>query len=530
MSTYTQLEKLLGPLKASVPTILDEDESSTFPSEAELLLKEFRVLDYLIPHAQGGKMESLETVLAVGRSISRRNLSAAIAIGQTLLGSLPIWLAGSGDQKSELVAQLKKGKLGCLALTEEEHGSDLSSTEVSNTTEGELTGKKWCINNATRGEMMSVLSKNVQTGLVNIIFIQKNKPHRGKFANTPKLRTHGIRGADISGIVFENFQQTGSLVGKEGQGLEIVFKTLQISRLLCAAFTLGAVDTVLRRTLEFSEARILYGKSILEIPAIRSKLTEAYKKVLLIESFTLVAGRLVTFLPEQMSVYSAVSKYYVSELGDEVIKSCSEVMGARYYIRENQFGIIQKMERDHRVVSLFDGSSAVNLNVIAGQLKRLAMQEQQEAPELDPALVFDLLRAAPYFSGDEKLKLTNRGNDYIWKCVHQNLNSGTDEFDRLLSELKIQKSELNAEIQNVPTEEVSGPQMTDLARRYCALTLKANYLLFWLFNQKSFELSGLKKEDNLSSVLGSKELDLLLPLQQMQEKKLFSHFSQVIND
>lgn len=528
MSVFDEIENYLGPYKISIAGILAEDESSTFPTEAQTLIDQLNILENFIPDTFMGKMGSVEDTLQMGRAISRRNLTSAIAIGQTLLGSLPVWIGGNEEQKKDLAKNLRAGWLNCLALTEEEHGSDLSSSEVAVSDTG-LIGKKWCINNATRGRQLSVLAKNKNNDLLNVHFLQKDKKYEGDFSNIPKIKTHGIRGADISGIIFKDFKQENSLLGKDGHGLEIVFKTLQISRLLCGSFTLGAVDTVLRRTLEFSETRILYGKSILEIPTVRSKIVDAYKKLLLIEAYALSASRFVTFIPEQMSVYSAISKFLVSEMGDEIIHPCTEILGARYYIRENEIGIVQKMERDHRVVSLFDGSSAVNLSVIMGQLKRLASQDQTGEISPDPSIVFNLKHKAPKFSGDEKLRLTNRGNDYIWKCIFSFTFSGKADFEAELEKLKQEKLKLNSDVLNLSDDQVQSHEMAALARAYSELTMKANYLLFWYFNHSSFAPE-MGSETFLGRVLGEEELDLNVPLKQLHDSKLFSHLDQKIND
>lgn len=490
--------------KEVTPTILLDDETSNFPSEAETLIQE-GILDGFIPNHLGGKMGSIQDTLELGRLLSRRNLTTAIALGQTLLGSLPVWLYGSDEQKNDLAGVLKKGGLNCLALTEEENGSDLTLTQVRDEV-GKISGKKWCINNATKGRALSVLTKN-ENEVLNVHFIQKDKAHSGSFNNIPKILTLGIRGADISGIELKNFSQENSLLGRPGQGLEIILKTMQISRLLCSSFSLGASDTLLRRALEYALERSLYGKEIIHLPAVSEKLAQSYKKILLIEAFSLMSARFVTMAPEMMSLYSAISKYYVTKLADEIILNCSEVIGARFYIRDSQYGITQKMMRDHRVVSLFDGNSDVNIAIIAGQIKRLATLNP---PKEDISEIYDLTHKAPSFSGEEKLKLTTRGRDLIWEAQTN-------------KELFKMRDDLFLEINNI--SDIQTPAMIKCVEKYCKLTLLANYQLFHQHNKEHFAV-----KIDVNKMLSDEAIDLALPLEQLKKKCLFSHFKSEIND
>src|SRR5205807_7571523 len=109
----------------------------------------------------GGKLASIEEAAALQRMISRRDLTTAIALGQSFLGSVAVWLAGSTKQRQRLAQILRGGGLTALALTEEEHGSDLLAAEVS---APPLSGRKWLINNATRAEALTVFARTDPQG------------------------------------------------------------------------------------------------------------------------------------------------------------------------------------------------------------------------------------------------------------------------------------------------------------------------------------------------------------------------------
>jgi alkylation response protein AidB-like acyl-CoA dehydrogenase len=92
----------------------------------------------------------------------------------------------------------------------------------------------------------------------------------------PKVRTHGIRGADISGFtaigaVFD----ASALVGEIGDGIPVVLKTLQLTRIACAGLSLGAADHALRIASDFASERRLYGRVLADVPYVRRILGRA---------------------------------------------------------------------------------------------------------------------------------------------------------------------------------------------------------------------------------------------------------------
>src|SRR3954467_884880 len=156
LSWFTeQLEQAMGdPLDpaspASFPPAVELDEKEEFPSEFIELLRSLDVHRYLVPREIGGLLQSFEESLAILRLIARRDLTAAIAFGQTFLGAIPVWLSGSEGQRHALASSISNGDLGCLALTEEAHGGDLMASEfrAAPCESGYLlSGRKWLINN-----------------------------------------------------------------------------------------------------------------------------------------------------------------------------------------------------------------------------------------------------------------------------------------------------------------------------------------------------------------------------------------------
>jgi alkylation response protein AidB-like acyl-CoA dehydrogenase len=485
---------------------MELDERDEYPEEAGRRLHELGFLDYLIPSELGGRLESFEELLTVNRIVARRDPTVAIAHGQTFLGALTVWLAGQPQQK-EVVAQLiREGEQAALALTEEAHGSDILANDlVAEPAEGPdggyyLTGEKWLINNGTRGALLVVhaLTGPFRRGPrgYSLFMVDKRALDRASFSHLPRKRTLGIRGADISGIRFDRaFVPRLALIGELGRGFDLTLKALQVSRTLCAGFSLGAADTALRIALRFVTTRRLYGNTVFAIPHTRRLLVEAFLRLVVCEQVAVAAVRGLHAATDLGSVWSAVVKYFVPTTIEEVIRTLAVLLGARHYLREgHDFGVFQKLMRDNLVVGLFDGSTVVNLQAIGIQLHALHGPRKGVDPTGTAGTrlrrVFSLVEPLPRFDA-EALQLFNRGVDDVVQGVQlaqaelteRGASGGVyEEISTLAAELTRQVEENGRRVAALGQRH-NAPELFDLAARYCSLFAAAACLHSWRENR-----------------------------------------------
>src|SRR6185295_12555479 len=142
---------------------------------------------------------------------------------------------------------IKAGKQLAFALTEKAHGSDVlaSDCQAVKVENGYLlSGEKWLINNGTRAAALTVFARTSprqSQGEFSVFLVRKTILDDSSYSHMRKIRTHGIRGADISGIHFHEALIPGeALIGSKGGGLETALKGLMITRTLCAGFSIGA--------------------------------------------------------------------------------------------------------------------------------------------------------------------------------------------------------------------------------------------------------------------------------------------------
>lgn len=358
-----------GPFAPAALAELDELEA--FPVQACHALDELGLAEHYVPARLGGKLvDHLGSSLMV-RAVARRDLTVAIAHAKTFLGAVSVWVAGSESQRTWLAGEIRAGRLVAWGLSERDHGSDLFAGELAATCHDgswRLDGEKWLINNATRAELACILARTSPRGGplgFSLFLVDKRRLASSAYSCLPKVRTHGIRGADISGIRFTGAAvPAGALVGDVGRGLYVVLESLQLTRTVCTVLSLGAADHALAIAAHFTRAHAGSAPRVLgEAAALR----------LLAEATAIFALRGVEAFPEEMSVIAAVAKGFVPSAVDRLLGRLGSLLGAVAFVADpTPHGAFEKLERDHRIVALFDGSTAVCQAALIAQFPTLA--------------------------------------------------------------------------------------------------------------------------------------------------------------
>ncbi|MEC3975526.1 acyl-CoA dehydrogenase family protein [Amycolatopsis sp. H20-H5] len=505
VSSVAELDRLMdaaachgGPFSPSYSARLDRTEE--FPAEAVRVLDEFGVHRYFVPARFGGRQAELPEVVDLLRAVARRDLTVAIAYGKTFLGVTPVWAGGTSEQSAWLARQVLENAMVTWALTERGHGADLMSGEVgaTRTADGwQLDGAKWLINNATRAPLVLLLARTDAGGGprgFSLFLVDKRSLEPGSYTCLPKEPLHGIRGADISGIDFHEAKlPADAVVNAAGTGFEIVLKSLQVTRTVCTALSLGAADHALRLAADFTQGRMVYGRRLSELPGVRWVLGEAIAGALLAEVVTVVATRSIHTLTGEMSVISAIVKALVPELVEDLITAVGELLGARgQLIDEYADGLFQKLDRDHRIVAIFDGSTTVNRNALINQfpvLDRRYRKGGYDEPGLNRAA--DLTGSLPELDTSALTLLSKAGCSVVQsvpKAVAEIRRLGAQEaapdsvvrqareFGEAVDGVLAELAEHRPERHDVPAGAFA------LAQRYEACFAGAACLRLWLHN------------------------------------------------
>lgn len=505
-----RLERLLGD--PGVPSNLLSfhnairwDEQEEFPEEAIGRLHQTGLHHVYVPTWLGGRFESGEAFIALGRVLARRNMSVAVSYS-TMLWMTLAWLGGDGIQQERIAqAILRDGEFPCLAYSEELHGADLvgNETRARRDKEGRyrVTGDKRPINRATRSRWIVLLARTSSGSHLrnhSLFIFDRSQLDPKEHHSLPQARTHGLRGCDISGIGFRDcLLPPGSRIGEEGEGIELALKGFQITRTFCTALSLGVGDSALRIVADFALNRRLYGKRVLDLPHARDTLANAYLSLLISECATFAAARGLHLFPGEFSTWSSIAKVQVARLTDHAVHQLGAILGARSYLREGHHdGMFQKFLRDGAIVAVFDGNSIVCLDRLASALPKLC-RSRNGVQEEEVATLFDLQRPLPAVAF-ERFTLLGRGRDHVMqslpglagKLVDLAPDRHCDEsmLERLRAQvlrLQMGLAELQSSVSTRPKEPEprNSAARFGCAERYCALHSAICCLGFWLHNR-----------------------------------------------
>lgn len=349
---------------------LERDHDRAFPAEAVAALDAWGLPRHYVPEAFGGGLRDVFELLLLMRTVAARDLTVAVGHGKTVLGAISAW-AAADDSATHMARIVGAGEAVSWGLTEKDRGSDLAASQTAAASAGggiRLDGHKWPIGNATRGRAITVLARTEEDKpgprALSLVLVDKTEVDPATLSYRARRPLHGIRGADISGIDFAGTVVPGDRrVGAPGQGIEIVLKSLQVTRTLCAALSLGAGD----------QALACLAASRVDAAVIARGAAD----LLLAEAVAFAGARLFHVAPAEMALTSAFVKVLVPDLVDGVIRDGSYALGVNVLLEDGPGAAWEKVARDAKVVSIFDGNSVVNLNVVINELPNIARGEEE---------------------------------------------------------------------------------------------------------------------------------------------------------
>ncbi|MEU0439731.1 MULTISPECIES: acyl-CoA dehydrogenase [unclassified Streptomyces] len=367
--------------EVSYTRLLQDDEAGEISAAGERILDAAVLNADFVPRAEGGRLERIDTLVRVMRSVFRRDVTLGLGYGVTsFMAGVNVWTEGDADQRARFARILLDGGKVSVAYHELAHGNDFvrNEFEARPSVDGGylLNGEKQVINNADRAAAWVLFGRtNPAPGSRShsVFFAERAGLDASTYRVLPRYDAVGVRGCHLSGLHFDNTPLPDTaLVGELGKGVELALRAFQITRSAVPGMALGATDTSLRTVVRFALGRQLYRKSVMDIPHAKATLSAAFLDLLICDSLSLAATRAVHLLPEETSVYAAATKYLVPKLLTEAMHELSIVLGARFYVREGEFGIFQKHIRDLPVLSLGHAGSAACQATIIPQLPRLA--------------------------------------------------------------------------------------------------------------------------------------------------------------
>jgi alkylation response protein AidB-like acyl-CoA dehydrogenase len=354
------------------PRAAEIDRSGEFPEDIRQLLAQQEVLALPFPAEYGGVGADLLTLCVAIEQIARACTTSSLILTVQGLGSLPILLGGSAEQKQRLIPDLAAGKkLAAFALTEPEAGSDAVNARTRASRDGDdylLTGTKRFI---TNGSVASVISVFAVTNP------DADKPHKRLSCFAVEVPAEGfrvsrlehklgIRGSPTAELEFDNVRvPAANRIGEEGDGWKLAMGTFDRSRPGIAAQAVGIAQGALDVAVAYAKDRKQFGQRIGDFQMIQAMLADMDAKVESARQLTYKAAVEIEMGAKDAARWASISKLVAGDAAMAVTTDAVQVLGGYGYTDDFP---VERMMRDAKITQLYEGTQQIQRLVVARAL------------------------------------------------------------------------------------------------------------------------------------------------------------------
>ncbi|MBS6295978.1 MAG: acyl-CoA dehydrogenase family protein [Dialister sp.] len=354
--------------KEIAPRALRIDKSGVMDEELLKVLKESGMTQLSVPKEYGGAGIDLLTGALISEQLSKGCAGVATICAANSLASFSILFAGSDMQKRDLFDCLNRGGMACFALTEPGAGSDAGAVSCrAEKVEGGyiLNGTKCFITNAPIADKITLFANTREGGGIRGLTVFLVDADTKGISIGKEEDKMGIRASATAEIIFEDcFVPDSARVGKEGRGFMIAMQTLQMSRPVVAAISVGIAQAAIEVAVAYSHHRKQFGVKIATFEMVQQMIADMVMKTEAARILTYKACVAQMNKDKKAGLYSAMSKCFASDTAMEVTTTAVQVMGGNGYSRENP---VEKYMRDAKIMQIYEGTNQVQRLVIANE-------------------------------------------------------------------------------------------------------------------------------------------------------------------
>ncbi len=357
--------------KEVTPIAEELDEQEAFTWEPFRKIAGLGWLGIRYSEAYGGGEADTMTYNLMCEELARGSLAVAATVAmQSLMGTDFIYRFGTEEQKQKwLVPALRGEKIGVIAMTEPEAGSDLGGIRTTAVRDGGgylINGTKMWITSATVADFFTVAAKtDPEAGFrgVDLFLVEKEREGVSVGRQIKKL---GTRASETSEVILENvwIPAENLLSDEEGQGMMLLRGILNQIRVMTGALSLGLTQAALDSSLRYAQERQAFGRPIIKFQAIQHKLAEMATRLEAARSLVYRATWLIDEGTPDTKI-SAMAKLFASETAAYVVDETTRIFGAYGYAMEYD---AQRYFRDARFLLYGGGTSEILKTMIAREL------------------------------------------------------------------------------------------------------------------------------------------------------------------
>jgi butyryl-CoA dehydrogenase len=353
------------------PFVKEMEKEEKFPAEAIKKLGEMGCCGMLAPEEWGGPgLDTVSYVLML-EEVARVFTAMATAISVTNSAvQAPLLLFGTDAQKKKYLRRMATGEtLGAFCLTEPAAGSDAAGIQARAVRAGDcykLNGTKtWVTNGSVAGVLLVFAKTDPDAGGKGISAFLVEPGFAGFRAGRHEDKMGQRSSPSVEILLNDCMVPVGNRLGEEGQGLKIALSALDGGRIGIAAQAVGLAQGALEETVRYAKQRAAFGKKIAEFQAIQWMIADMQTEIEAARGLVYYAAWLKDAHPTKVGASASKAKLYASEMVNRVVYKAVQVHGSAGYSRETD---VERMYRDARVITIYEGTSEVQRMIIARDL------------------------------------------------------------------------------------------------------------------------------------------------------------------
>jgi alkylation response protein AidB-like acyl-CoA dehydrogenase len=353
------------------PRAAEIDETQEYPKDIERLLADNGVLSIPIPEQYGGISGSSVTICMGIEEIAKACASSSLILAVHALGSYPILIAGTDEQKARLCPPLAEGRLCAYALSERGSGSDAAALKTTARRYGDeyvLNGSKVFITNGSVADTLVVFARTDRDGghrgISAFVLDREESPW-----TTVKLEHKlGIRGSPTALLAFDDVRVPArNRIGDEGYGFKIALSVLDRSRPGIGAQALGIAEGALEYAIGYAKERQQFGQPIASFQGLQFMLADMATQVEAARHLVYRAATKVDSGAADLTKVAAMAKLFASDMAMKVTTDAVQVLGGYGYIKDYP---VERMMRDAKITQIYKGTNQIQRVVIGRALLR----------------------------------------------------------------------------------------------------------------------------------------------------------------
>jgi alkylation response protein AidB-like acyl-CoA dehydrogenase len=303
--------------------------------------------------------------------IAKACTTSSLILGVQSLGSYPILLAGSEEQKKRLCPPLALGRVAAYALSEADSGSDAAAMKTTAKRYGDeyvLNGGKIFITHGSVAETLVVFARTTPDGGargISAFVLEKEKSPWTVLKLEHKL---GIRGSPTAQLAFDEVRvPAANRLGEEGQGFKIALAVLDRSRPGIGAQALGIAEGAFDYALGYAKERRQFGQPIASFQGIQFMLADMATQIEAARQLVYLSATKVDQKAPDLTKIAAMAKMFASDMAMKVTTDCVQILGGYGYITDYP---VERYMRDAKITQIYEGTNQIQRVVISRALLR----------------------------------------------------------------------------------------------------------------------------------------------------------------